>query len=216
MARLFPILIGIGVGGVVLAIARESLGSVNWGTTSPKKTKQMAQSITLAAKKLRKDVLSSASKWARLRKIPLSDVLSTIVLESRGNPKAHAVNEKEDSRGVMQVNVRAHQTTLKKLGYKPDDLYKLDIGIEVGTYILKGCRDKVLQLVKASAVKQFHDISILTRLRYAGPKYVDRMIVNAKSTKDTIRPFKNAEIYIAHWQEAKTAIDGVLKDTAYA
>jgi hypothetical protein len=144
------------------------------------------------------------------------DVLTTILLESRGNPKAHALTEKEDSRGSMQVNVRAHGATLNKLGYKPDDLYTLDVGIEVGTYILAAYRKKVLDALKANPVKQAHDASTLTRLRYAGPKYVDSMLAKAKSTADTVRPFKRAEVYIDHWKQAKQAIAESLGGKAYA
>lgn len=219
MARLGPVLIAVGIGGVAIAIARESLATVNWGPpvgSGKKGAQKMARSIREAAKRLPKEVVASASKWAKTRNIPLSDVLATIVLESRGNPKAHALTEKEDSRGLMQVNVRAHQATLSKLGYKPDDLWKLDVGVEVGTYILAAFRQRVLDAIKANPVKQFHDVSTLTRLRYAGPKYVDDMLAKAKKTEDTAHPFKNAETYIDHWKEAKQGVAEALAANAYA
>lgn len=219
MARLGPVLIAVGIGGVAIAIARESLATVNWGPpvgSGKKGAQKMARSIKEAAKRLSKEVVASASKWAKVRNIPLSDVLATIVLESRGNPKAHALTEKEDSRGLMQVNIRAHQATLSKLGYKPDDLWKLDVGVEVGTYILAAFRQRVLDAIKANPVKQFHDVSTLTRLRYAGPKYVDSMLAKAKKTEDTAHPFKNAEVYIDHWKEAKQGVAEALAANAYA
>lgn len=210
-AKLLPVLIGVGLAGVAIAISRESLASVNWLTeeTKPKaksKSKTVARSLKDAALGLSPEIRASAEKWAKKRGLPVIDVLTTILLESRGNPKAHALSSKEDSRGVMQVNVRAHAATLSKLGYKPDDLYNLDVGIEIGTYILAAYRKKVLDALKANPVKQAHDVSTLTRLRYAGPKYVDNMLAKAKTTTDTVRPFKHAEVYVDHWKQAKQAI----------
>jgi soluble lytic murein transglycosylase-like protein len=219
MARLLPVLIAVGIGGVALAIARESLATVNWGPpvgSGKKGAAKMARSIKEAAKRLPKDVVASASKWAKARGIALTDVLATIVLESRGNPKAHALTEKEDSRGLMQVNVRAHKAILDKLGYKPEDLWKLDVGVEVGTAIFAAYRQRVLDAIKKNPVAQAHDVGTLTRLRYAGPKYVDSMLAKAKTTADTVHPFKNAEVYVDHWKEAKQGVAEALAAGTYA
>jgi soluble lytic murein transglycosylase-like protein len=219
MARLLPVVIGLGVAGVVLAIARESVASVNWDTEETaakgkKKGKSMggktfAEKVKIAARNLKADVRASAYKWAKARNVPVIDVLTTIVLESRGDPKAHALTDKEDSRGAMQVNIRAHSDTIKKLGYKPDDLYKLDVGIEVGTYIYAAKRKAVLDLLKKTTRKQEYDPATLIRLYYAGPKYAIAWITKGQH-------FKNLEVYVDHWQTAKQAVAEATAEGAYA
>jgi soluble lytic murein transglycosylase-like protein len=218
MARLFPVLIGVGVAGVFLAIARESLATVNWETEGPKAKgkkgvksmgKTFAEKVKNAARNLRKDVRASAEKWAKARGLPLLDVLTTIVLESRGDPKAHALTEKEDSRGAMQVNIRAHPDAIKKLGYTPDDLYKLDVGIEVGTYVLAAKRKAVMALLKKTTRPQEYDLATLVRLYYAGPKYAAAWITKGQH-------FKNLEVYVDHWQTAKRAVADAISEGAYA
>lgn len=208
--KLVPVLIGLGVGGVILALARESLGTVNWGPMAGSKSiKGAARSIKQAAKRLSKEVRASAAKWAKARSIPVIDVLTTIVLESRGNPKAHALTAKEDSRGAMQVNIRAHEDALKKLGYTPEDLYKLDVGIEVGTYVLAAKRKAVMDLLKKTTRKQEYDLATLVRLYYAGPKYAAAWITKGQH-------FKNMETYVDHWKEAKQAVAEAFAEGVYS
>ncbi len=217
MARLLPVVLGLGVAGVVLAIARESMATVNWDTEETakgKKGKKMggktfAEQVRIAARNLKADVRASAYKWAKARGIPVIDVLTTIVLESRGDPTAHALSAKEDSRGAMQVNIRAHGDTIKKLGYTPDDLYKLDVGIEVGTYVYAAKRKAVLDLLKKTKRTQEYDPATLTRLYYAGPKYATAWILKGQH-------FKNMETYVDHWKEAKQAVAEATASGAYA
>jgi len=219
MARLLPVVIGLGIAGVALAIARESVASVNWDTEDSGKGKKkgaksmggktFAEKVKNAARNLKPAVLASAYKWAKARGLPVIDVLTTIVLESRGDPNAHALTEKEDSRGAMQINIRAHGDTIKKLGYKPDDLYKLDVGIEVGTYIYAAKRKAVLDLLKKTTRKQEYDPATLIRLYYAGPKYAIAWIAKGQH-------FKNLEVYVDHWKEAKQAVAEATAAGAYA
>lgn len=217
MARLLPVVIGLGVAGVVLAIARESMATVNWDTEETakgKKGKKMggktfAEQVRIAARNLKADVRASAYKWAKARGIPVIDVLTTIVLESRGDPTAHALSDKEDSRGAMQVNIRAHGDTIKKLGYTPDDLYKLDVGIEVGTYVYAAKRKAVLDLLAKTKRTQEYDPATLIRLYYAGPKYAIAWITKGQH-------FKNMETYVDHWKEAKQAVAEATAEGAYA
>lgn len=186
----------------------------NMVTPKQKGMKKMTKGNDLvsAASRFSPEVLASAKKWAAKRGVPLNEILATILLESRGNPKAHLLNDKEDSRGLMQVNIRAHGATLKKLGYTPDDLYKVDVGIEVGSLLYAQARAKVADLVKkCKAPSQAHDLGTLTRLYYAGPKYVIAMLQKAKTTADTAHAFKNSETYVDHWHDATSAVA-----TAYA
>lgn len=161
--------------------------------------------LEIAARKLSADVLASARKWAAARGVPVREVVASILLESRGDPKARNKTAREDSRGVLQVNVNAHGDLLKRLGYKPDDLYRLEVGMEVGTALYAESRKRVDALVRASGVPQWHPVATLTRLRYAGPRYVDDMLAKAKSKADTRHPFKDAETYVAHWDDAMVA-----------
>jgi hypothetical protein len=161
--------------------------------------------LEVVAKKLSADVLASARKWAASRGVPVREVVASILLESRGDPRARNKTAREDSRGILQVNVNKHGELLSRLGYKPDDLYRLDVGMEVGTALYAESRKRVDALVRASGVPQWHPVPTLTRLRYAGPKYVDDMLAKAKSRADTKHPFKDAEIYVAHWDDAMAA-----------
>jgi soluble lytic murein transglycosylase-like protein len=192
------LLVGIvvGVGAIIMSAGKASATEVWKGS----------KAIKASASKFTRSLIASAKQWAEKRSIPAIDVLATILLESGGNPKAHALSSKEDSRGLMQVNVRAWGSLLTKLGYSQDDLYKPEIGIELGTYVLADARAKVQKLVNASKVKQYHDVSTLTRLYYAGPKYVDTMLRKAATTEQTKSPFKASDLYVQHWKDAIKAV----------
>ena len=206
--------LGLSVVGLAMSISTPAYATETW--LKKVKRGKVPKSLKDAATRFAPDVVASAVKWAKARKLPLADVLATILLESRGDPKAHALSAKEDSRGSMQVNVRAWHDLITKLGYQDDDLYRLDVGIEVGTAILASYRAKVQALVDASKVPQFHDLSTLTRLYYAGPKYVDKMVRNAKTTADTAHPYKDSEVYVSHWRDAINAVNAVYIKGAYA
>jgi soluble lytic murein transglycosylase-like protein len=170
---------------------------------------KIPKTLKNAAANFSGEIVASARKWATARKVPLLEILATILLESRGNPKAHALTAKEDSRGSMQVNIRAHGDLLKARGYTPDDLYRVDVGIEIGSLIYAQARARVAALAKACKAPQTHDLSTLTRLYYAGPKYVIKMLQKAKNQADTVRPFKNSDVYVSHWHDALDAVASV-------
>jgi soluble lytic murein transglycosylase-like protein len=191
---------GVAVVGAVLLVTKKV------GATENLKGDSKSIQAALMKATIPGPVMDAAKKWAQKRELSLSDVLATILLESRGNPKAHAKTAKEDSRGAMQVNVNAWGSLLSSLKYKPDDLFDADKGIEVGTYILRKYRDAVKGLVGGSKVGQVHSLDTLTRLYYAGPTYVSNMIRNAKKTEDTAHAFKNSETYVQHWKDAKLVV----------
>ena len=151
-------------------------------------------------------MIAAAIKWAKARNVPANEILATILLESRGDPWAHAKSAKEDSYGAMQVNVNAHRDMLKVRGYRPEDLYKPDIGIEIGSLIYAQARARVADLISKCKAPQTHDLSTLTRLYYAGPKYVIAMLQKAKTQDDTAHPFKNSFVYVDHWHNAMQAV----------
>lgn len=201
----------LGLGVLGLAMATPAYATEAWLMKEEKKKGKGKTARTLkdAAKRFSRELVASAKKWASKRGLPVLDVLTTILLESRGNPKAHALTEKEDSRGAMQVNIRAHGDLLKKMGYNPDDLYRLDVGIEVGTALLAAKRAKVMELIKKSGRTQEYTPDVLTRLYYAGPKYATAWIL--KKTH-----FKNMETYVDHWKEARQAVAEATAEGAYA
>jgi hypothetical protein len=155
------------------------------------------------------EIILLAKQWAVKRAIPPVEVLATIIVESAGKPRAWAKNDKEDSRGLMQVNVRAHEALLKSFGYTPDDMFDPAKNVEVGTKIYQAMRLKVLELVQASKVPQAYDIATLTRLRYKGPAYVDKMLKAAKTTADTVHPYKDAEKAVANWRAAVARVEAI-------
>lgn len=202
----------LALGVLGLAMATPAFATEAWLTKEEKRKGKgkMGRTLKDAAKGFSRDVIASAKKWAAKRGVPALDVLTTILLESRGNPQAHALSDKEDSRGAMQVNIRAHGDLIKRLGYVPDDLYKLDVGIEVGTAIYAAHRAKVMELIKQSGRQQQYTPDVLTRLYYAGPKYATAWIL--KGTH-----FKNMETYVDHWKEARQAVaEAMAEGGAYA
>jgi soluble lytic murein transglycosylase-like protein len=203
--------LGLTVIGLAFATSSPAYATEIWLNKEEKKKGKGKVGKTLkdAAKSFSKEVVASARKWAASRGIPTIDVLTTILLESRGNPSAHALSAKEDSRGTMQVNIRAHGDLLKQLGYGADDLYKTDVGIEVGTHLLASKRKTVLALIQKSGRKQEYTSDVLTRLYYAGPKYAQAWIL--KGTH-----FKNMETYVDHWKEAKQAVAEAMTEGAYS
>lgn len=210
--------LGLGVLGFAMAVSSPAYASEAWINAQEKKKGKgrMGNTLKKAVGDFPPEVLASAKKWAATRGVPYAEILATILLESGGNPKAQLVNDKEDSRGLMQVNIRAHGDMLKARGYSPEDLYKPDIGIEIGSLIYAQARAKVAELVKKCPAPQTHDLGTLTRLYYAGPKYVVSMLQKAKTKEDTAHAFKNSETYVDHWHNAMVAVAEALGNSAYA
>ena len=201
--------LSLGVIGFAMAVSTPAYATEVWLNKEEKKKGKgkMGNTLKDAAAGFDPSIVAAAVKWAGIRKIPVREVLATILLESRGNPKAHLLTSAEDSRGLMQVNIRAFGDTLKAKGYSGDDLYKPDVGIEIGTLIYSQARAKVAELVKkCKAPSQTHDLSTLTRLYYAGPKYVVAMLQKAKTKEETAHVFKNSETYVDHWHDAMQAV----------
>jgi hypothetical protein len=152
------------------------------------------------------EVIASAKKWAAARGVPVQEILATIYVESRGNPRAWANLSTEDSRGLMQINVRTWASTLSKYGMTVDDLWDVDKNIQVGSDIYATYRKKVQALIAQSGVPQSADIGTLTRLYYKGPAYVQKKIL---AGEDASHPYKNAEAAVANWKVAMNIADQV-------
>lgn len=110
-------------------------------------------------------MVASAWKWSQKRGLPFNWVLATIIVESSANPHTQS-DANGESKGLMQVNTVANAGTLKKYGYKPDDMYDVDHGIEIGTLLMKQFYDEVKQ---HGAARVRTPIDETLRLSYKGP-----------------------------------------------
>lgn len=121
-------------------------------------------------------IVQSAWNWSRKRGVPFAWVLATIIVESGGNPNASG-DAGGRSKGLMQVNTVAHASDLAAKGVRPDDLKKIDPGIEWGTWAMKDIYDKHVLAPLAVAPRPIttpKDVSM--RLAYKGPTPVENAI----------------------------------------
>lgn len=197
-------LAGVGFAAVLLAVKRASGQVISYETQAPKA--EVYVSTTSIPKGFTPQVVASAVKWAKARGVPVREILATIYVESRGNPRAWANLATEDSRGLMQVNVNAWKPLLAKYGYTTEDLWDIDKNIQVGSEIYATYRQKVQSLIAQSGVPQVAPIDVLTRLYYKGPAYVQKKIL---AGQDASSPYKNAEAAVANWKVALTIADQV-------
>lgn len=154
------------------------------------------------------EIIASATKWAAARGVPAREILATILVESSGNPRAwnHANPAKEDSRGLMQVNVNAWGASLAQYGLTIADLWDIDKNIQVGSAIYASYRAKVQTLIAQSGVPQSAPLDVLTRLYYKGPAYVQKKIL---AGEDASHPYKNSDAAVANWKVAMTKANQV-------
>jgi soluble lytic murein transglycosylase-like protein len=203
--KLVPILLGaVGVGFTVIYFAaRKRVQGATISYDTPTARSGGYAVTTTIPKALTPEIINSARKWAQARGIPLQEVLATILVESSGNPRAWANLSTEDSRGLMQVNVRAWQFLLTQNGMTVDDLWDIDKNIMIGTYIYAKYRAELQGLISQSGCPQSAPIDVLTRLYYKGPAYVRSKI---SACKDASSPYVNADKAIANWQAAMNKV----------
>ncbi len=208
MRKLVPILLGaVGAGfAVIYFVARKRVQGavISYDPTVPTSGGYVV--ATTIPKALTLEIVNSARKWAKARGIPLREVLATILVESSGKPRAWANLKTEDSRGLMQVNVRAWASLLTQNGMTVNDLWDIDKNIMIGTYIYAKYRKEVQDLIAKSGCPQSAPIDVLTRLYYKGPAYVRTKIL---ACKDASSPYKNADKAIANWQAAMGKVAAV-------
>lgn len=200
--RVIPIVLGA-VGAGFLAVffaARKYVGgggaTISYEPPTPTQGGRVSGVFTA-------DVIASAHKWAQARGVPAQEVLATIYVESRGNPRAWANLSTEDSRGLMQVNIRAWASLLAQNGMTANDLWDVDKNIMIGTYIYAKYRAEVQGLIAQSGCPQSTPIDILTRLYYKGPAYVRKKIL---ACQDASSPYRDADKAIANWEAAKAKV----------
>lgn len=225
MGKLVPMLLGtagLGFLGIMLAARKLGSGKVityQTATVFPQSTSVSAQprnyvQAIVIPKQLSLEIINSARKWANARGIPIQEVLATILVESSGNPRAwnHANPAKEDSRGLMQVNVNAWKPLLAANGMSVDDLWDVDKNIQIGTYIYAQYREKVQDLIAQSncAAARSVPLATLTRLYYKGPAYVAAMIQACGAALQAMHPYKDAEKAVANWDSAMAKVSAVV------
>jgi Transglycosylase SLT domain len=214
--RVLPLVLGAaGIGfAVIFWAARKRItgsgATISYEPQTPSPGSGYMATTTIP-KQLTPEIINSARRWAVARGIPLQEVLATILVESSGNPRAWANKVNEDSRGLMQVNVRAWSALLKQNSMTTDDLWDVDKNIQIGTYIYAMYRQKVQALIAQSgcASAQSAPIATLTRLYYKGPAYVEKMIKECGSALQAMHPYKDAEAAVANWNNAMTKTTGV-------
>lgn len=207
---LIPILLGAaGVGfGVVYLVARKRASGgavISYDPTTASGGGYVT--TTTIPKQLTPVIVASARKWAQARGVPVQEVLATILVESSGNPRAWANKANEDSRGLMQVNIRAWASFLTQNGLTVEDLWDIDKNIMVGTYIYAKFRSEVQNLIAKSGCPQSVPIDVLTRLYYKGPAYVRTKIL---ACQDASKPYKDADRAIANWQAARAKVSAIV------
>jgi len=214
MRRVLPLILGVvGIGFAAILIAARKMRSggavISFEPSSPRETAYVT-TMTIPSQ-LTPETIASARKWAAARGIPVQEVLATILVESSGNPRAWANKATEDSRGLMQVNIRTWSGLLKQNGLTVDDLWDVDKNIMIGTYIYASYRKKVADLIAASgcSVARSAPIATLTRLYYKGPAYVATMIKKCGSDLAAMHPYKDAERAVANWDNAMARVASV-------
>jgi soluble lytic murein transglycosylase-like protein len=206
MIPLVLALAGIGFGAVYFAARRRVVGKTISYTTPSSASGGGYVTTSLIPKGFTAEIIASAVKWAKIRGVPAQEILATIYVESRGNPRAWANLSTEDSRGLMQVNVNAWASKLQARGYSLDDLWDIDKNIEIGSEIYANYRQTVQNLIAQSGVPQSAPIDVLTRLYYKGPAYVKKKIL---AGEDASRPYRDAEKAVNNWKVAMDLVRGV-------
>lgn len=214
MRRILPLILGAaGAGFLVILIAAKKMTKSGVAISYEPQTSSGGGYVTTTTipKQLTQEIINSARNWSQARGIPLQEVLATILVESSGNPRAWANKANEDSRGLMQVNIRAWSSLLTQNGMTVEDLWNVDKNIQIGTYIYAQYRKKVQDLIAkyGCAAAQNAPIATLTRLYYKGPAYVETMIKECGPKLAAMHPYLNAEAAVANWNSAMTKTSGI-------
>lgn len=185
---------------------------------SPAAPSGYVQTITIPPE-LSAEIVNSARKWAAVRGVPTQEILATILVESSGKQRAWNCQPgprpngctKEDSRGLMQININAWSPILAANGMTVADLYDVDKNIMIGSYIYAKYRAEVQSLIAQSGVRQTMPLGTITRLCYKGPKYVRDAILAGRvlGTTPTTRPYKQTAEAVAKWNRAMSKVSAV-------
>lgn len=137
-------------------------------------------------RKLPASVVAIARKWAAKCGLPLSWVLTTIMLESCGDPMAVG-DTGGRSVGYMQVNTVAHAARMQKAGLTREKMFDPETNIMWGTQIMLEARNAVQQALAAKQVTATApQLGQITRLYYKGPQYVLNAIAAGKDPRTSL------------------------------
>ncbi|OHD23640.1 MAG: hypothetical protein A2Y38_01425 [Spirochaetes bacterium GWB1_59_5] len=156
-----------------------------------------------AALGLPRAYVQHAVKWSGRYGIPLDWILTTILVESNGNPRA-AGDADGRSRGLMQVNVIAHARELTAAGLSAEHMYDPAKNIEWGTKYLREFRDNVLRALGGRPLPAALDE--ITRLAYKGPSTV----LAALRRGENPLGISWAPPAIARWRNAMVRVRGAM------
>jgi hypothetical protein len=144
-----------------------------------------------------------ARKWAKARGLPAAWVLSTIMVESGGDPNRVVQNAKEASYGLMQINTNAHRARLDKYGVNtPQQLLDPDTNIKIGTEILREAWDNVAQALGGQTPPG--PLDVLVRYSYVGPLATRTMLQQGKHPREALRS-TGEPIFVADRLEGRWA-----------
>lgn len=138
--------------------------------------------------------MASIRKWAAARKLPVQWVLATIKVETNGNPRAEAHSDREDSYGLMQVNLKVHGdrfgVTGAELSQNPDK------AVEIGTLLMREFLDDLRRTLRVypSPIP----LDQLLRIAYTGPARVKSAL---QAGRDPVTLPQAADT-VALWQRA--------------
>jgi hypothetical protein len=148
--------------------------------------------------------VQSAIKWAKRRSVPLEWVLSTIIVESRGNP--HAAGDADGrSAGLMQVNTAAHAAELAAARLSRESMFNPDTNIEWGTKYMAQFRAEILRALAGRTPPA--PLDEILRLSYKGPAAVLSLL---RAGRDP-RTLSWAPDALANWRSAMAQVTALTK-----
>jgi hypothetical protein len=148
--------------------------------------------------------VQSASKWAKRRGVPLEWVLATIIVESRGNPRA-AGDSGGRSVGLMQVNTVAHAAEMASAGVSRDRMFNPDTNIEWGTKYLSEFKNDVLKNLGGRTPPI--PLDWIVRLAYKGPATVYSALRRGESPAN----ISWAPDALANWRAAMSKVQSLTR-----
>jgi hypothetical protein len=141
-----------------------------------------------------------AAKAAHANGVPLEWVLATIIVESKGNPRARG-DAGGKSVGLMQVNVVANAKVLANAGVTSTQMFDPATNIRIGTQLLAGFKQRVLDALVGHAPSL--PLDELTRLEYKGPKSIEGAI---RSGRNPLTAYPDAPQAVTRWREALATV----------
>ena len=163
-------------------------------TRTPKRPARRPRGITPEIDRI-------ARKWAAARGLPPAWVLSTIMVESGGDPTKVTLTDKEASYGLMQINTNAHRKRLESYGIRTaPQLLDPDNNIRVGTELLREAWDNVARALGGKTPPA--PLDVLVRYSYVGPLPTRLALREGKHPRETKAFAARAATVEGRWARA--------------